>query len=47
MLLVLALICFAVLIVAWMWLPASAGTETESAAGDVSMVAELPEPEAA
>jgi hypothetical protein len=47
MLLVLALICFAALIVAWAWLPASAGMESEPAGADVSMTTDLAEAEAA
>jgi len=47
MILALALICFAALIVAWMWLPASAGSESESMASDVSMATDTVEPEAA
>jgi hypothetical protein len=48
MMLILALICFAALIVAWAWLPASAGTETEPAGADVSLPADhLAEAEAA
>jgi hypothetical protein len=47
MMLILALICFAALIVAWAWLPASAGTQTEPASADISTLADLAEVEAA